>query len=268
MWEPSNCWTLCVQISSCHATHSLAVDILGRNWYAWNRQIGTQLIRMKQTSWDATDTHEADKLGRNWYAWSTNLGTQLIRVKQASWDATDTHEADIFGRNWYAWSRHLGTHLIRMKHKSWNATDTHEADILGRNWYAWSRNLGTQLIRMKQTSWNAIDKHEADIFGRNWYVWNIHPGTQMTQFVNLRTQIWRPRQIYRTHLGYLENCVLHMYHGWTVFHSLEFRCILKLLLQSFYRVSKFQDALNRTETDSLTSKLNPHPTNVENRVSS
>jgi hypothetical protein len=53
-------------------------------------QLGTQLIHIKQTTWDAADTHEADNLGCSWYTWSRQLGTQLIHMKQTTRDATDT----------------------------------------------------------------------------------------------------------------------------------------------------------------------------------
>jgi hypothetical protein len=54
--KPSNCWTLGIPNSSCDATHKRAVNNTGRNWYVRSRPLGTQLIRTKQTPWDATDT--------------------------------------------------------------------------------------------------------------------------------------------------------------------------------------------------------------------
>ena len=39
--------------------------------------------------------------GDNWCTWSGHLGTQLIHLKRSPWDATDTLEAVTLGRNWY-----------------------------------------------------------------------------------------------------------------------------------------------------------------------
>jgi hypothetical protein len=53
--ERSNCSTFCTPVSL-DATDTLTTVSLGRNWYTYNGQLGTQLIQFKRSPRDATDT--------------------------------------------------------------------------------------------------------------------------------------------------------------------------------------------------------------------
>jgi hypothetical protein len=55
---------------------------LGCNWFKRIREFGTPLVHKEQRATDATGTREAETMGRNCYIRSRELGTQLIIMKQ------------------------------------------------------------------------------------------------------------------------------------------------------------------------------------------